>query len=67
MRIQPATRSGVTVSNLLDRPNCPHCDEPLFAAAATEFLGKGHIGNTWCCDVCDHTFRTFVRIPGEDA
>jgi len=63
MRIQSATCAGVTVSNLLGRPNCPRCGEMLFAATATEFLGDGYICNSWSCESCDHEFNTAVKVP----
>ncbi len=64
MRIDSAMQTGVTVSNLFGRPHCPQCGEMLFAAAATEFLGRGRIINTWSCDECDHVFQTMVKVPG---
>ncbi len=64
MRIHSDTQTGMTVSNLLGRPNCPRCGEPLFAAAATEFMGKGRILNFWSCDACEYEFQTAVKIPG---
>ncbi|GIK82376.1 MAG: hypothetical protein KJZ73_12965 [Pseudorhodoplanes sp.] len=64
MRIDSATQTGVTVSNLLGRPHCPQCGETLFAATATEFLGRGRLVNTWSCDACDHVFQTMVKVPG---
>lgn len=49
----------------LQRPACPRCGDTLFAAAATEFLGKGQIRNVWSCDTCEHEFRTAVALPVE--
>jgi hypothetical protein len=47
------------------RPVCPSCGDLFFAAAATEFLGKGMISNTWSCDSCEHEFRTAFSVPYE--
>jgi hypothetical protein len=38
----------------------------MFAAAATAFLGKGSIENTWSCDSCDHKFSTAFALPVEN-
>jgi hypothetical protein len=48
------------------RPACPSCGDMLFAAAATEFLGKGQIRNTWSCESCDHEFHTALAFSGEN-
>lgn len=47
------------------KPICPSCGDALFAAAGTEFLGKGLIRNTWSCESCDHEFRTAIALPHE--
>ena len=54
-----------TPYHLFRRPACPRCGEMLFAAAGTEFLGQGHVRNTWSCDNCAHEFRTSVAMPDE--
>jgi ribosomal protein L37AE/L43A len=48
------------------RPVCPSCGETMFAAAATEFLGRGKITNIWKCDSCEHEFRTALALPDEN-
>lgn len=48
------------------RPICPSCGDPLFAAAATEFLGHGKITNIWACDTCEYEFRTAHAVPNEN-
>ncbi len=65
MRLQcdDAARSPFPVSR---RPVCPRCGDTLFAAAATHFLGRGKIQNTWSCDRCDHEFSTDVAMPVEN-
>lgn len=50
---------------VFQRPACPRCGDRLFAAAATEFLGHG-IRNTWCCESCEHEFRTAFALPVEN-
>lgn len=64
MRIDCATRTEATVQSLMSRPDCPRCGEPQFAAAGTDFLGRGRILNTWSCEACDYVFQTSVRITG---
>ena len=64
MRVDQATQTGATVQGLMGRPDCPRCGEPQFAAAATDFLGRGRILNTWSCEACDYVFQTAVRIAG---
>jgi len=50
---------------VFQKPVCPRCGDMLFAATATEFLGRGHIRHTWSCDTCDHQFWTAVSLPHE--
>ena len=45
------------------KPACPRCGEMLFAAAATELLGRGKIQNVWSCENCEHEFRTAIAVP----
>ena len=45
------------------RPSCPHCGDIMFAATATEYVGRGHIRYFWSCESCNHEFETAVDIP----
>lgn len=65
MRLQFGDPARVPYS-AFRRPACPRCGEMMFAAAATAFLGKGRIENTWSCDSCDHKFSTAFALPVEN-
>jgi ribosomal protein S27AE len=63
MRVQTELPAGVTVNEILGRPACPRCGEMMFAAVATQFLGRGLISNRWSCEACEHEFQTSLQLP----
>lgn len=66
LRVQPELPAGVTVNEILGRPACPQCGEMMFAAIATQFMGRGRISNSWSCEACDHEFETSVQMSLPD-
>lgn len=62
MRVQHELPAGVTVNEILGRPSCPRCGDMMFAAIATQFMGRGWISNSWSCESCDHAFETSLQM-----
>jgi ribosomal protein L37AE/L43A len=54
---------GVSVaSRRIALPSCPHCNDLLFAPAASEFVSRTSVRHIWSCDTCGHEFSTSVRL-----
>lgn len=66
MRVQHELPAGVTVNEILGRPSCPHCGEMMYAAIATQFMGRGRISNSWSCEACEHEFETSLQLVTVD-
>ena len=59
---QVETHSASVASRRVALPNCPNCNDLLFAPAASEFVSKTRVRHIWSCDACGHEFSTSVRL-----
>ncbi len=59
---QTATHTDAGGSRRIALPNCPSCNDLLFAPAASEFVSKTRVRHIWSCDACGHEFSTSVRL-----
>jgi ribosomal protein L37AE/L43A len=57
------TSAGPVSSRRFALPACPKCNDFIFAAAASEFVSKGHVRHMWLCESCGHEFSTSVKLP----
>jgi transcription elongation factor Elf1 len=59
---QAETHRTTIASRRIALPSCPHCNDLVFAPAASEFVSKTRVRHIWSCEACGHEFSTSVRL-----
>ncbi len=57
-----SARSGKLEAARFVRPNCPQCDDQLFASSVSVHVNDNDIRHWWNCESCGHEFMTTVRL-----
>ena len=59
---QSETHCTTVVPRRIALPNCPNCNDFVFAPAASVFVSKTRVRHIWSCEACGHEFSTSVRL-----